>query len=75
MESNQVNTEMPNAFSEFVLRFAKSNDLPEQWAETLRSVFVAWINETSEAVKAELMSCLPGVGGLQREAGKDKEIL
>jgi len=49
---------MPNEFSEFVLRFAKSNNLSEQWAERVHSVFVAWINETSEPIKTELTACI-----------------
>lgn len=65
---------MPNAFSEFVLKFAKSNDLSEQWAERVQAVFMTWISETSEPVKTELMSCLQELEQTSKKPGRIRKF-
>jgi hypothetical protein len=69
-----MNIEIPDAFSHFVLRFAKTNELPETWAERVQAVFVAWLNETSEPVKTELLACLSELEHSSKKPGRVRKF-
>lgn len=69
-----MENEISGPLSEFLLKFSKSNNLSEQWAERFNQVLLGWANNASEQVKADLLSCVRELEASTKKPGRVRKF-
>jgi len=69
-----MESEIPSQLSDFLLKFSKSNNLAEDWAERLKQVLIRWIDDTPDQVKSEFLSCVREVEVSSKKPGRVRKF-
>jgi hypothetical protein len=69
-----MENEIPSQLSDFLLKFSKTNNLPEDWPERFKRVLIRWISDTSDQVRSEFLSCIREVETSTKKAGRVRKF-